>query len=51
MAGSSAPVMYWAVRITLCSALWSDAKQLPYEAVMQPVIMLSMAQLYNFMTI
>ena len=37
MAGSSAPVMYWAVRTTLCSALWSDAEQLPYQAVMQPV--------------
>ena len=30
-------MMYWAVRNTLCSALWSDAKQLPYQAVMHPV--------------
>ena len=28
MAGSLAPVMYWPVRTTLCSALWSDAEQL-----------------------
>ena len=35
MAGSLAPVMYWAVRITLCSALRSEAKQLPYQAVMK----------------
>uniref|UniRef100_A0A673Y0L2 Dual serine/threonine and tyrosine protein kinase n=1 Tax=Salmo trutta TaxID=8032 RepID=A0A673Y0L2_SALTR len=27
-----APVMYWAVRTTLCSALWSDAEQLLYQA-------------------
>ena len=26
MAGSLAPVMYWAVRTTLCSALWSEAR-------------------------
>jgi hypothetical protein len=26
-------------------ALWSDAKQLPYQAVMKPVNMLSMVQL------
>ena len=31
MAGSLAPVTYWAVRTTLCSALRSDAKQLPYQ--------------------
>jgi hypothetical protein len=29
MAGSLVPVMYWAVRTTLCSALRSDAEQLP----------------------
>ena len=40
MAGSLAPVMYWAVRTTLCSALRSEAEQLPYQAVMQPVRML-----------
>ena len=45
MAGSSAPVMYWAVLTTLSSALRSDALQLTYEAVMQPVKMLSMVQL------
>ena len=37
MAGSLAPVMYWAVRTTLYSALRSEAMQLPYQAVMQPV--------------
>ena len=26
MAGSLAPVMYWAVRTTLCSALWAEAR-------------------------
>ena len=24
-------MMYWAIRSTLCSALWSDAKQLLYQ--------------------
>ena len=33
MAGSFAPVMYWAVGTTLCSALRSEAEQLPYQAV------------------
>ena len=36
MAGSLAIVGYWAGRTTLCSALCSDAKQLPYQAVRQP---------------
>ena len=45
MAGSLAPVTYWAVHTTLCSALWSEAEQLPYQAVMQPVKVLSMVQL------
>ena len=45
MAGSLAPVMYWAIRTTLCSALWSEAEQLPYPVVMQLVRMLSMVQL------
>ena len=36
MAGSLAPVMYWAIRTTVCSALRSEAEQLPYQAVMQP---------------
>ena len=36
MAGSLAPVMYWAVCNTLCSALRFEADQLPYQAVMQP---------------
>ena len=36
MAGSLAPVMYWAVRSTLCSALRSEAELLPCQAVMQP---------------
>jgi hypothetical protein len=37
MEGNLAPVMYWAVRTILCSALRSEAQQLPYRAVMQPV--------------
>jgi hypothetical protein len=37
--------MYWAVRTTLCCALWSDAEQLPFQAVMQLVRMVSMVQL------
>ena len=37
MTGSFAPVMYWAVRTTLCSALQSEAEQFTYQAVMQPV--------------
>jgi hypothetical protein len=49
MAGSLAPVMYWAVCGTLCSTLRSEAEQLPYQAVMQPIRMLSMVQLYNFL--
>jgi hypothetical protein len=40
MVGSLAPVIYWAVRTTLCSALWMEAELLPYQAVMQPVSML-----------
>ena len=40
-----APVMYWAVRTTLYSVLWSDAEQLSYQSVMQPIRMLSMVQL------
>ena len=51
MAGSLATVMYWAVRTTLCSALLLGVKQLPYKAVMQPVRMLSMVQLYNLLRI
>ena len=51
MAGSLATVMYWAVSTTLCSALGSDAEQLPYQAVMQPVRMLSMVQLYYLLRI
>ena len=31
MAGSLAPVIYWAVLTTLCSALQSEAEQLPYQ--------------------
>ena len=42
---SLVPVMYWAVHSTPCSSLRSDAEQLPYQAVMQPVRMLSMVQL------
>ena len=49
MAGSLAPVMYWAECTTLCTALRSDAKQLPYQVVMQPVKMLSMLQRDNFL--
>ncbi|XP_024287663.1 uroplakin-3b-like protein 1 isoform X1 [Oncorhynchus tshawytscha] len=48
MAGSSAPVMYWAVLATLYCVLCSGALQFLYQAVMQPVKMLSMVQLYNF---
>ena len=51
MAGSLTPVMYWAVRTTVSSALQSEAKQLPYQAVMQPVGTLSKVQLYNFLRI
>jgi uncharacterized protein (DUF2236 family) len=35
----------WAVYITLCSTLRSREVQQPYQAVMQPVKMLSMVQL------
>ena len=49
MAGGLAPVMYWAVHTTLCSALRSEAEQLPYQAVMQPITMLSMVQLQNLL--
>ena len=38
MAGSLAPVMYWAVRTTLSSGLRSEAAQLLKQAVMQPVL-------------
>ena len=31
MAGRLAPVLYWAVCATLCSALRSEAEQLPYQ--------------------
>ena len=51
MAGSLAPVMYWAVRTTLCSELRLEAEQLPYQAVMQPIMLLMvllMVQLYPF---
>ena len=41
MAGSFASVMYWAVHTTHCSALRSEAEQLPFQAVMQRVWMLS----------
>ena len=34
-----AAVMYWAVCTTLCSALWSDAEQFPYQVVMMNVMM------------
>jgi hypothetical protein len=42
--------MYWAVHTTLCSAFLSDAEQLPYQAVMQPVIMISVVQLLNVLS-
>ena len=48
MAGSLAPVIYWAVCTTFCSALRSDAEQLPYQAVMQPASMLSDAVVEPF---
>ena len=47
MAGSLAPVMYWAVCMTLCNALWLEAKQLPYQAVMQLVRMFSMSTIVH----
>ena len=31
MAGILASAMYWAIRMTLCSALWLDAEQLPHQ--------------------
>ena len=31
-------MMYCAIRTTVCSALWSEAKQLPYEVVMQQAL-------------
>ena len=40
-----APMIYWAVRTTLCSALQLEAEQLPYQEVMQQVRMLSIVQL------
>jgi hypothetical protein len=40
--------MYWALRTTLCIALWSDNEQLPYQAVMQLVRMLSGAAVERF---
>ena len=51
MAGSLAPVMYKAVHTTLCCALQSEAEQLPHQAVMQPVRMLSIVQLKNLLRI
>ena len=33
MAGSSVPVMYWAVHTTLCSAMRFRVVLLPYQAV------------------
>ena len=45
MAGSLASVMYFAIRNTFSSALWWEAEQLPYQAVMQPIRMLSIVQL------
>ena len=44
-AGSLAPVMFWAILTTLCSALRSDAEQLLYRAVMQLFRMHSIVQL------
>ena len=38
MAGSLVPVMLWAVRTTLCSALRSEAEPLLYQAVTEGVI-------------
>ena len=43
--------MYWAIRTALCSALRSEAEQLPYLEVMQSVRMLSMMQLNNFLSL
>ena len=46
MSGCLAPVMYWALLTPLCSALRSEAEQLPYQAVM-----LSMLQLFNLLSL
>jgi hypothetical protein len=51
MSGSSAPVMYWAIRTTLCSAMRLDDKQLPYQALMQPVKMLSVVHLLHLLSL
>ena len=48
MAGSLAPVVYWGIRTTLCSAF---VEQLPYQAVMHLVKILSMVQLLNLLKI
>ncbi|KAK0155388.1 hypothetical protein N1851_002293 [Merluccius polli] len=44
MAGSGVPVMRWAVLTTRCSDLRSATEQFPYQAVIQFVRMLSIAQ-------
>jgi hypothetical protein len=43
--------MYWAVLTILCSSMRAGALPLPYQAVMQPVKMLSMVQLLKFLRI
>ena len=50
MSANLAPVMYWAVHTTLCSALQSDAEQLPYQAVMHLVRMLLNFLFYLYLT-
>ena len=51
MEGSFVSVMYWAMSTTLLRALRSETKQLPYQAVMQPLRMLSIVQLNNLLRI
>ena len=45
MDGSSALVMSWAAFTTLCNVLRLRAEPLPYQAVMQPVRILSVVYL------
>ena len=47
--GKLAPVMYWAVRTTLCSALQLEVEQLPYQVVMETVRMLSIVTAFLFL--
>ena len=50
MAGSLAPVVYWAIHTILCSALRLDAELLPYQAVMQRVKIILMVHFEDLET-